>query len=253
MEQQIIISPPCEFRSFNSPADLAKAAAQDWLEFLQILSLAGREPNVALSGGRIARVFFEEVARVLASQAALARNVHYFWADERCVPPTHAESNYGLAAELFLRPLQVPESNIHRIPGEFSPEVAATTAVRGMLKWTGSDAQDVPALDLVLLGMGEDGHVASLFPGEPVDIMERPDLYRAVTASKPPPHRVTISYGMLSKADNAWVLVSGAGKEQALQAALKTNDSPLGRVLRSRSATRVYTDLRPESGFAGES
>jgi 6-phosphogluconolactonase len=253
MEQQIIMSPPCEIRMFGSPGDLAKAAAQDWFEFLQVMSLAGREPSVALSGGRIARVFFEEAARVIAGQEALARQAHYFWADERCVPADHAESNYALASRGLLRPAGVPEVNIHRIPGEFGGELAAKTAGRGLMKWTGTDIGEAPVLDLVLLGMGQDGHVASLFPGETSDVMDSPQSYRAVTAPKPPPERVTISYNILARADAVWLLASGDGKEEALKSALTSADSPLGRVLRSRSGTRIYTDLRPESGFEGQS
>jgi 6-phosphogluconolactonase len=250
MEQQIIVSPPSEIRTFASPGQLAQAAVQDWLEFLQMMSLAGRESTVALSGGRIARVFFEEAARAFAGQEALVRGVQYFWADERCVPADHPESNYALAVDKFLRPLGVPDANIHRIPGEFGGELAASTASRGLIKWTGTDTGEVPVLDLVLLGMGEDGHVASLFPGEAPEVMDSPHLYRGVTAPKPPPDRITISYEILARAETVWVLASGAGKEVALKSALTSPESPLGRMLRSRSGTRIYTDLRPQSDVA---
>lgn len=251
MKQQNIASPPCEIRSFNSPSELARAVARDWLELLQIMSLAGREPSIAFSGGRIASLFFEEAVKVLRPQQELSQKAHYFWADERCVPPDDPESNFGLAANLYLRPLKVPESNIHRIPGEFGADLAASTAARGLFKWTGTDPEAVPSLNLVLLGMGEDGHVASLFPGEAEEIMDYPICFRGVNGPKPPSIRVTMSYQMLSRAEQVWVLVSGPGKAEALKGALIWSKSPLGRVLRSRSSTRIYTDLTPESSLSG--
>jgi 6-phosphogluconolactonase len=165
------------------------------------------------------------------------------------VPPDHEQSNYALAANHLLRPLGVPEQSIHRIPGEFGGDLAAKSATKGLLKWTGTEDHDLPVLDMVFLGMGEDGHVASLFPEEAPEIMDSPECYRSVTATKPPPSRVTIGYGVLARAENVWVLASGAGKEEALKNALTTPYSPLGRLLRSRPDTRIYTDLRPELAF----
>jgi 6-phosphogluconolactonase len=250
MNEQKIISPPHELRVFNSAAELARGAALDWLELLQVLELAGREPTVALSGGRIALTFFDAAVKVFRNHFNAIRKVHFFWGDERCVPPDHPDSNFGAAAARLLKPLEIPETNIHRIPGEFDPALAATMAAKGLVRWTGTDAGEIPVLDLVILGLGEDGHVASLFPGESVEVMESPDLCRAVTASKPPPQRVTVSYGILSKAENVWVLASGKGKADALNTSLSgPARTPLGRVLASRSSTRIYTDLSPADGF----
>lgn len=252
MNPEQISSPPCEIRSFDSSAELSMTAATDWFELLQMFELGGREPTVALSGGRIAKAFFGDACQLFASEPELIRKVHFFWADERCVPPDHPESNHGIAAEHLLNPLGVPETQVHRIPGELEPSLAASTASRGLVKWTGCDDGEIPTLDLVLLGMGEDGHVASLFPAESDQVMESRDFCRAVTASKPPPQRVTVSYGILQKAENVWVLASGAGKEEALRESLASpNSTPLGRVLYCRSNTRIYTDLSSAGGFGG--
>lgn len=252
MRQQTLDSPRCEIRSFTSPDELAGAAAEDWLELMQVLEMAGRDATVALSGGRIARQFFDRATALFAGHPSLLRHAHFFWADERCVRPDHPESNYWLALKHLLKPLEVPEVNIHRIPGEFDTHLATTTVGRALAKWTGADAEEMPALDLVFLGMGEDGHVASLFPGEAAEVMDSPDYYRAVTAPKPPPQRVTMGYGVLAQAENAWVLASGEGKAGALKQSLASaNGTPLGRVLALRSGTRIYTDLSPAGGFEG--
>lgn len=252
MREQSVQSPPCRIRSFESSEELARVAARDWRELLQVLAMAGREEStVALSGGRIARTFFDAAARMFGAHRDLIRKVQFFWADERCVPPDHPDSNYGLAANHLLKPLGVPEARIHRIPGEIEPGLAAETAAKGLAKWTATERGQVPVLDLVFLGMGEDGHVASLFPGEPSQAKDSPDLFRVVTAAKPPPQRVTVSYDILAKAENVWVLVSGEGKKKALRDSLASADNtPLGRVLASRSSTCIYTDLSPAGGSA---
>ena len=103
----------------------------------------------------------------------------------------------------------------------------------------------MPVLDLVLLGMGEDGHVASLFPGEPETVMASKEVYRAVTNSpKPPPNRVTLGYPAIAAAQHVWVLVSGAGKERALRESLEPSGrTPLARVLRLRRQTTLFAYL----------
>lgn len=250
MDERELQAPPCRIRGFESAEELARAVARDCLELLQALEMAGREPTVALSGGRIAETFFDAAARRFASHREVLGATHFFWADERCVPPEHADSNYRLAAMHLFKPLGIPHTRIHRIPGEIQPDLAAATAARSLGKWTGAEPGEIPVLDLVLLGMGEDGHVASLFPGEAPEVMQSPEVCRVVTAVKPPPRRVTVSYGLLSKAENVWVLISGSGKEQALKHSLTSPDkTPLGRVLASRPKSCIYTDLSAASGF----
>jgi 6-phosphogluconolactonase len=254
MKEQKLTSPPCEVRVYDSVAELARGAAVDWLELVQVLAMAGQEPTVALSGGRVALTFFDAAAKVFRNYPEVVRKVQFFWGDERCVPPEHPESNYRAALKHLLKPLEVPEVNVHRIPGEFEPSLAAATAAKALARWTGADPGEVPCLDLVILGMGEDGHVASLFPEEPEDVQALPDICRAVTASKPPPQRVTVGYPVLAKAENVWVLASGSGKEEALHTAIsEPGRIPLGRVLTARSNTRIYTDLSPRDGFGPSS
>jgi 6-phosphogluconolactonase len=244
-----------DIRTFSDPALLAKAAAADWLALLaeRAKGPSAREPYaVALSGGRIARDFFSETVRqATASQdvkyQSLFENVHFFWADERCVPPTDPESNFAIASELLFGPLQIPTGRIHRLRGEENESLALRDAVENVLAVAEpASAGGLPVLPLVFLGMGEDGHVASLFPGEAPEIMASAEVYRAVTAVKPPPRRITMGYGVMAAAGQVWVLASGKGKEQALRASLAPDGkTPLARVLRSRSerGTRIYTDV----------
>ncbi|MFA6544335.1 MAG: 6-phosphogluconolactonase [Limisphaerales bacterium] len=232
-----------ELRSFNNATTMAEQCATEFLAWL-ISSDAPR--NVALSGGRIARDFFHAVAQHAKDRNHSFAHVHFFWADERCVPPGHAESNYRSAEELLFTPLDLPSGNIHRIEGEIEPAQAARNAEAILRHLAPANADGQPVLDLILLGMGEDGHVASLFPGESENAMSSTPVYRAVTAGKPPPQRITLGYAAITAAHEAWVLASGAGKEPALKESLSSEGTtPLARVLRQREQTRIFTDLRP--------
>jgi 6-phosphogluconolactonase len=213
-----------ELRQFPNSEALALAAAQDWSRELTTSRF------VALSGGRIAVQFFNAVVGL----APNLEKVHFFWADERCVPADHAESNYGTARKLLFEPLRIPIAHIHRIRGEENPEIAAKLATDELLAVA-------PKLDLVFLGMGEDGHVASLFPGMP----PQPGVYYSVIGPKPPPQRITVSYEVLAAAREVWVFVSGTGKEMALSRSLASvGDTPLARVINSRTNTKIFCDFR---------
>jgi len=219
-------------------------------EFIAWLARSSTSTCVAISGGRIAQGFFRAAARLAKERGQSLAHVHFFWADERCVPPDHAESNYRSAAELLFAPLGLPVQNIHRIRGEEEPGHAAREAENELCRLAPVNAAGQPVFDLILLGMGEDGHVASLFPGEAENTMNSSAVYRAVTASKPPPRRITLGYATIAAARAVWVLASGAGKEAALRESLSpTGQTPLARVLRGREQSRIFTDLAP--GGAG--
>ena len=268
-----------ELLTFPTPNELARAAAGDWLAECQDAGRAGRPFRVALSGGRIARLFFQAAAELARGRQPIDWNqVHFFWADERCVPPQDPESNFALADTGLFRPLQIPAANIHRIRGEAPPAQAAREAAEELRRVAPPDQSGHPVLDLILLGMGEDGHVASLFPGpENADLPDSDtELYRAVTAPKPPPHRITLTYPVIYAARQVWVLASGPGKERALADSLEgwrhnerrvegmealpppslssqlstlnspQKTTPLGQVLQIRSRARLYTDIRPQ-------
>jgi len=234
-----------ELIHFSSDDSLAATAAARWLKEIEV-SGRGSEPHyVALSGGRIARKLFASVARQANERQLSLSAVQFFWADERCVPPTDPESNFCTARELLFAPLQVPDAQIHRIRGEESATTAATEAGADICRLAPIDRDRQPILDLVLLGMGEDGHVASLFPGEPRSAISDPEVYRPVIASKTPRRRITLGYLAIAAARQVWVLASGPGKEGALRESLgPLGQTPLARVLKSRGSTRIFTDIK---------
>lgn len=234
-----------ELRTFSNADELARAVAGLWLNEVAVAQRENKVHCVALSGGRIARNFFSAIVAEAKKRAMSPGNIHFFWADERCVPPDDQESNYRLARELLFEPLNVASEQIHRVRGEETPEIGAKMAANEIGRIAPAvDGQ--PVLDVVFLGLGEDGHTASLFPSEPESMVKDTAVYRPVFNSpKPPPRRVTLGYAAIAAARQAWMLASGAGKETALRDSLSpTGQTPFARVLRARSHTKIFTDLR---------
>lgn len=238
--------------SFATADELARAVASKWLDEIAAANRTGKRHCVALSGGRIAQKFFASVVEQAKARKmgggdtpSLSSNVHFFWADERCVPPDDAESNFAIAQKFLFAPLKIADAQIHRIRGEDAPEAAAKAASTEISKIATVNENDQPVLDLIFLGMGEDGHVASLFPGEPGVSISDKAIYRAVKNSpKPPPNRVTLGYAVIAVARQVWVLVSGTGKEPVLRKSLQADGrTPLARVTQFRTRTKIFSDF----------
>lgn len=239
-----------EISRFAGPEVLAATVAGRWLDLIAAAGAQGRRHLAALSGGRITHRLFAEVVAQSRTRGLSLAGVDFFWADERCLPPSDAESNFRMAQELLFGPLKIAAGQIHRLKGELEPEAAAQEASAEILRVAPVDAGGRPVLDLILLGMGEDGHVASLFPGASAAVWRCGTPYLVIRESpKPPPIRLSLSLGAIVAARETWVLASGAGKEQALSDSLAGADrTPLGRVIGARTlagtGTRVFADVK---------
>jgi 6-phosphogluconolactonase len=237
-----------ELVTFNNAKELASRVVNLWLEKVATTNHAGKFHFIALSGGRISNIFFPAVVEQSRARAISLERVHFFWADERCVPPDNSESNFRAARELLFEPLKISEKQIHRVRGELAPADAAKAAEAETCSIVPLDHSGQPVLDVIFLGLGEDGHTASLFPNEPEEISNSKAVYCAVLNSpKPPPERVTLGFPALAAAREVWMLASGKGKENALRESLSPEGkTPFARVLRSRSNTRIFSDISPE-------
>jgi 6-phosphogluconolactonase len=186
-------------------ADLFALAAQE-------SSAARGRFAVALSGGETPRAYLKALARQQFSQKIPWRRTHLYWGDERCVPPDDAASNYGLAREAFIRHVPIPPENVHRMRGEDLPEEAAHEydAELRRLAALARPRVEVPVFDLVLLGLGPDGHTASLFPYSDALAVED-ELCVPTTAPDGSP-RLTVTAPVINAARRVWFVVSGASK-----------------------------------------
>ena len=163
---------------------------------------------LAISGGTSPRTMFE----IFAGTAFDWKHVHLFWVDERCVPPTDAQSNFKLADDTWLTPAKFPAANIHRVQTERDPEDAADIYVDELRLVFG---EGIPKFTVIHRGMGPDAHTASLFPGEPL-IDDRTGLAAPVYVEKLNSHRVTLLPSVLLAARHTVMLVTGADKAQPL-------------------------------------
>jgi 6-phosphogluconolactonase len=204
-----------ERRIFADAEALARAAA----EFLCDRARAGGNPfRVCLSGGSTPRRLYQLLAEPEFSGRFPWPRVHLFWGDERFVPPDSPDSNYRMVREALLERAPVPPGNIHPVPTDEGDVEQVAQAYEQILKTQyGADHPDPrrPLFDLTLLGLGEDGHTASLFPGDPV-LNERVRWAAGVRGEKPPPLRVTLTYPALNSSRTVLFLVTGEGKRDAL-------------------------------------
>ncbi|MBZ4415391.1 6-phosphogluconolactonase [Myxococcus sp. RHSTA-1-4] len=196
---------------------LAQEAAAWMARSLQDALATRPRASLALSGGGTPGPAY----RALADMKLPWERVDVFFVDERFVPPDHAESNYRLVEDTLLKPLRLPSSQVFRMEGEREDRDAAARDYEAKLP---------PVLDVVLLGMGPDGHTASLFPGHPA-LEERERRVLAVVGPKPPPWRMTLTLPVLLSARAVLNLVAGAGKADAVRRALAGDVSlPAARV-----------------------
>jgi 6-phosphogluconolactonase len=203
---------------FDTPEQLAVAAVERFVEYARLSADRLEHFSVVLAGGNTPRRVYELLATDPFRQSVQWSRIDLFFGDERCVPPTHHDSNYRMAFEALISKVPIPPANVHRIAGENNPSDSAQlyeTELR-----TFFSASDWPQFDLVLLGMGEDGHTASLFPGS--DVLREKSRWVVATKSNNYEHdRVTLTVPVFNHAARVVFLVSGAGKAQRLAQVLQ--------------------------------
>ncbi len=209
---------PC-VRVFDDIGTLSRAAA-DFFLFCAGRSIeAEGRFSVALSGGATPERLYSLLADAPFREAISWERVHFFWSDERCVPPDHPESNFRLAYDTFLSGLSLPGPNIHRIHGEESPAAAAALYEKDVRDYFNG----MPRFDLILLGIGNDGHTASLFPASPA-LRETTRMAVPVYLGQEKRDRVTLTVPALNNARVLLFLASGSNKADVVSAALEGGD-----------------------------
>ena len=202
----------------RSPEAASQAVAARVAATLAAAGGARAAAHVALAGGTTPRRAYE----LLASLLPHTETTHWWFGDERCVPPDDPESNYRLARESLLAPAGIPAARVHRIRGEDPPGLAAAAYERELRALVPAGADGTPTLDLALLGLGEDGHTASLFPHDAA--LDATDLVVPVVAAKPPPHRITLTLPVLRAARAILMLATGEAKRDAVARVLAGPD-----------------------------
>lgn len=190
--------------------DFAADAARWVLDEIRAAIAARGLCRLALSGGNTPRAIHAQMVSLGAD--VRWERVQFTFADERCVPPDHADSNYLLARETLLDPLAIPAGNVFRVRGEIAPEDAAREYEDKLAAVAARMGESRYIHDLVMLGMGPDGHTASLFPNHPALGETTRNIIAIADSPKPPPARVTMTLPLLNAARHACFFVTGADK-----------------------------------------
>ena len=175
---------------------------------------------VALSGGSTPR----PIHRMLCEEPYLSEipwaRTNLFWVDERCVPVHHPANNYGAATLDFLGCVPIPKTQVHPMPTHLPPEEGAAAYQKELVRWFGSQAHEFPVFDLICLGIGSDGHTASLFPGQKA-LSEMERLVVPVRGGNPEVDRLTMTFSLINNAREVVFLVSGREKGEILKAIIE--------------------------------
>jgi 6-phosphogluconolactonase len=236
----------------DSAQELATTVATRLLSVLASAQAEGRDPHVALTGGTIAEAIHREVARLSPGSGVDWTRVHLWWGDERFVEAGSPERNAGQARAAFIDAVGIPDAHVH--------EVATTEQAADVDAAAASYAEDVRTqapdeLDVVMLGVGPDGHVASLFPGFAQVHVDDVDAVGVTGSPKPPPERVSLTFRALNSTRATWFVVSGDGKAEAVARALDPASTTLEETpaigAHGREETVWFLDRDAASRLAG--
>jgi 6-phosphogluconolactonase len=212
-----------DVRIFKDLEQLSRHAAELFVEQAAQALVDRDHFLVALNGGSTPNRLFQLLATDFRDQVDWSK-VHIFWGDERCVPTDDPGSSYGQAREVWLRHVPIPDRNVHRIYGELGPAEASRDYAVTLKRFV-SLPLHWPRFDLVYLGMGEDGHTASLFPGSPVDVPE-PAIPVTAHYQDRPANRVTLTPLVLNNARTIVFMATGEKKAQTLAEVLSDRYNP---------------------------
>jgi len=195
-----------EVKIYPTIGELAEVFAVEIITKINEQAKAGKAIYVMLSGGSTPKLLFGSLAK-LSSKVVSWAHVHFYWGDERCVPPDDPESNYRMAKEELLDRIPIPEANIHRIFGENGPEKEAQRYA--------AEISNIPIFDLIMLGMGDDGHTVSIFPNN-LDLMNSSKLCEIGIHPKTGQKRITITGKVINAAKTVAFLVTGKNKAEII-------------------------------------
>lgn len=253
MSTRMLQKSHAQVRVYRDPEELALKAARLFARLADQYVLGCGKFTVALSGGSTPKALFSVLAAEPFLDTVPWSSIYFFWGDERCVPPDRQDSNYRMTSEALLSKVAVPPENVFRIPAELpDPDQAAeeytTTLTRFFLAGPGANRtgtaplSNVPRFDLVFLGMGPDGHTASLFPhttalqaGEQIAVANYVEKFKT--------HRITLTAATINNARNVTFLAAGEDKAEALRNVLEGSHQPdvyPSQLIRPRNGTLLW-------------
>ncbi len=198
---------------FKTPLDLAKQIADDLFNSVQQKST--EKFYLTISGGSTPKILFKVLADDFKDKNDWNR-IHLFWADERCVPPDDDESNYGMTKKILIDKINIDENNIHRIKGENDPVKEAKRYAAEIQNIVPLNQNNLPQFDWILLGMGEDGHTASLFPNQNLKYISK-NLMGVASHPETAQKRISMTEQLINNAARITFLITGKEKSHTLK------------------------------------
>lgn len=200
---------------YQSAQILADEFAKEFVAAIKHGASENRKLSIALSGGSTPKMVFNILAERCGEDSDFWNFADLYWGDERCVAPDDPESNYGAAYDLLLSKITIPSENIHRVRGEDPPEKEVKRYADVILKNVAADSNNIPVFDWIILGLGTDGHTASLFPG--TRLITPPEEI-CIVAEHPQTgqKRISLTLNVINNAKRVSFLVSGADKAKVV-------------------------------------
>ncbi|HYQ57077.1 MAG TPA: 6-phosphogluconolactonase [Draconibacterium sp.] len=209
-----------EVKIFSKPKNVYNAIAKELIKMVQ--NSKQEIFDIALSGGNSPKGLFKKISKKYAEQIPWER-IHLWWGDERCVPPTDEQSNYKMTVDFLLSTITIPEENIHRIRGEEDPNQEALRYSKEMNEALNSRDGN-PVFDLIILGLGDDGHTASIFPDQ-LELFEHENNCAVAVHPLSGQKRITITGNVLNNANQIFFLVTGTNKALRISEIMNDNDA----------------------------
>ncbi|GJM35828.1 MAG: 6-phosphogluconolactonase [Saprospiraceae bacterium] len=224
------------------------AAFAEWLaQWLERKDKA----TIALSGGSTPQLLFQVLSEQYSDRIDWSV-VHFFWGDERCVSPDNPESNFGMTRDLLLKNIDIPQSNIHRVRGEANPQAEAPRYGEEIRRRVDPGAEGLPQFDLIILGMGSDGHTASIFPHQ-MELLTSSKICAIAIHPESGQHRISLTGPVINAAAQVAFLVTGESKQEKVSAILQKQgnylDYPSAHIHPTSGALHWFLDRAAAAGL----
>jgi len=238
-----VSTPFGEFRVHKNQNELAFEFARFFQDLSASVIARKDVMNIALAGGNTPKTAYGVLSDFYRNKIEWNK-IHFFWSDERCVTPDHPESNYLMAKVYLLDQLPIPEGNVHRVFGEQDP-VAEAVRYGNLIQRLVPQVSGVPIFDLIMLGMGEDGHVASIFPDQ-ISLFDHASLCAVAVHPSTGQRRITMTGKLLKNARNITIMATGKTKEGVLNDLLNNPDKgslyPVSRLREGKGKITWFVD-----------
>ncbi len=232
MESKILI--------FDDVEELSVELAE---RIVEIIGNTKKRVNIAVSGGHTPRILFKQLSEAYRDKIPWF-HFHFFWVDERCVPPDDPESNFKLAKDFLFHSIPLREENIHRIKGEEKPNFEVRRYGDEVVNHVELE-NNLPCFDLILLGVGSDGHTGSIFPNH-MDLLHADKMYALTKHPETGQKRITMTGPVINNAKNVIFLVSGKNKSDIIYHVLKAKDKlkyPAANIKPTHGEIEWFLDL----------